>query len=95
MANKGLPVYQEYEDYDMEELAEPDFYVDRYFQNMGEDDDDMIGGGLAPFSVAEILEHCIEPTLTDGIKHMGKIIVWCIIFRVVTQLSKVYKHLLW
>ena len=93
MANRGFPVYQDYSDGDYEfseeELAEPDFYVDRYFQNMEVDDDMEMGGGLTPFSVSEILEHCIEPTLTDGLKHMGKIIIWCVIFRVVTQLSSV------
>ena len=91
MANKGLPVYQDYSDYEFseEELAEPDFYVDRYFNSMEMMEEDEMGGGLTPFSVSEILEHCIEPTLTDGLKHMGKIIVCCVIFLVVTQLSKV------
>lgn len=91
MANKGFPVYQDYE-YELseEELAEPDFYVDRYFSDMMDMEDSGMGeGGLAPFSVSEILEHCIEPTLTDGLKHMGKIIVWCVIFRTVTQVSRV------
>jgi len=90
MENKGFSVYQDYGEYEFseEELAEPDFYVDRYFpDNM--DMEEMEGGGLAPFSVSEILEHCIEPTMTDGLKHMGKIIVWCVIFRVVTQGSRV------
>ena len=57
-------------------------------------EDDM-GGGLAPFSVSEIMEHCIEPTVTDGLKHMGKIIVWCLLFRIVTQTVEVclrYMH---
>ena len=31
------------------------------------------------------MEHCIEPTVSDGLKHMGKIIVWCLLFRIVTQ----------
>jgi len=90
---EGAPVYQEYgeyEEYTDEELAEPDFYVDRFYPGMDLEEDDMeIGGGLAPFSVSEILEHCIEPTLTDGMKHMGKIIIWCLIFRMATQTTKV------
>ena len=92
MANKGFHVYQDYGEYEYseeEELAEPDFYVDRYYPNMDIEDEDMMDGGLAPFSVSEILEHCIEPTLTDGLKHMGKIIIWCVIFRTVTQISHV------
>ena len=91
MANKGFAVYQDYSEYDLgeEELAEPDFYVDRFFSNLDLEDYEGDDGGLAPFSVSEILEHCIEPTLTDGIKHMGKIVVWCLVFRTVTQTSSV------
>ena len=79
MMEEGEPVYQEYgeyEEYTDEELAEPDFYVDRFYPGMDLEEDEMeMGGGLAPFSVSEILEHCIEPTLTDGMKHMGNIII--------------------
>jgi len=94
MMEEGTPVYQEYgeyEEYMDEEFAEPDVYVDRYYPGMDVEDDleDFGGGGLAPFSVSEILEHCIEPTLTDGLKHMGKIIAWCFIFRMATQTTKV------
>merc|ERR1711936_862667 len=67
-------------------------YVDRYYPGMEMDEDeieDFGGGGLAPFSISEILEHCIEPTLTDGLKHMGKIIAWCFIFRLATQTTRV------
>ena len=48
MANKGFPVYQDYGDYEFtdEELAEPDFYVDRYFPDlMDMEEGDMEGGG--------------------------------------------------
>eukprot|EP00092_Neocalanus_flemingeri_P023063 GFUD01024999.1.p1 GENE.GFUD01024999.1~~GFUD01024999.1.p1 ORF type:complete len:544 (-),score=151.74 GFUD01024999.1:259-1890(-) len=89
----GGPVYQEYgeyEEYSEEELADPDFYVDRFYPRMEDDEEEMeTGGGLAPFSVTEILEHCIEPTLTDGLKHMGKILAWCLVFRLATQTTKV------
>ena len=51
-----------------------------------DDLEEEMGGGLAPFSVSEIMEHCIEPTVSDGLKHMGKIIVWCLLFRIVVQL---------
>jgi len=91
MANRGFPVYQDYSEYDSgeEELAEPDFYVDRFFSDFEMEEYEGEDGGLAPFSMSEILEHCIEPTLTDGIKHMGKIIVWCLVFRTLTQTSSV------
>jgi len=86
MGDVLLSGYHDY-DYTEEELAEPDFYVDQFYgggMDQEESDDDL-GGGLAPFSVSEILEHCIEPTVTDGLKHMGKIIVWCLLFRLTTQ----------
>ena len=92
MANKGFHVYQDYGEYEYseeEELAEPDFYVDRYYPNMDIEDEDMMDGGLAPFSVSEILEHCIEPTLTDGLKHMGKIIILCVIFRTIRTVTQI------
>ena len=84
-------MYQDYSEYDSgeEELAEPDFYVDRFFSDFEMEEYEGEDGGLAPFSMSEILEHCIEPTLTDGIKHMGKIIVWCLVFRTLTQTSSV------
>jgi len=84
--------WTEYEYIDEEDdLAQPDFYVDQFYPTGGLQDDleDDMGGGLAPFSVSEIMEHCIEPTVTDGLKHMGKIIVWCLLFRIVTQTVEV------
>jgi len=92
MMEEGGPVYQEYgeyEEYTEEEMAEPDFYVERFYPGMELEEEMEGGGGLAPFSVAEILEHCIEPTLTDGMKHMGKIIAWCLVFRLATQTTRV------
>jgi len=41
--------------------------------------------GVSPFSFAEILEHCIEPTVKDAFSHIGKLIFWCMIFRILTQ----------
>ena len=45
---------------------------------------------MAPFTLEEILHHCIEPTLSDGFRHVGKIIIWCIIFRILTQSCKIF-----
>jgi len=83
--------WSEYEYIDEEELAQPDFYVDQFYPAGALQDDleEEMGGGLAPFSVSEIMEHCIEPTVSDGLKHMGKIIVWCLLFRIVTQTVEV------
>lgn len=64
----------EYEDYD------PEFYTD-LGPMMGGDG----GGGLAPFSFEDILKHCLEPTVKDGLQHVGKVILWCVVFRIITQ----------
>merc|ERR1712029_471580 len=64
-------VMLEYEDYD------PDYFAGF--------EDGMGGGGLSPFSFQEILEHCLEPTVRDGLGHVGKVIVWCVVFRILTQ----------
>jgi hypothetical protein len=86
-----IPVYQDYPDYDMDgdEFAEPEFYVDQFYPPQDEFEDEDDGGGLAPFSLSEILEHCIEPTVTDGFKHMSKILVWSLIFRLSTQMFNI------
>jgi len=82
---QGIPVYQDYAEYEIQEgeYADPEFYVDRFYEQ--EDIEELHGGGLAPFSISEILEHCIEPTVTDGFKHMSKILIWSLIFRLITQ----------
>ena len=41
-----------------------------------------------PFSLAEIVENCLIPTLEQGYGHVGKVIIWCIIFRIATQSCK-------
>ena len=80
--------WEEYED--ESELLEPEDYVDQYYHHvdhmMDQEGLDDLDNGLSPFTMSEILHHCIEPTLSDGLKHTGKIIVWCIIFRIVTQM---------
>jgi len=81
--------WEEYEE-DIE-LLEPEDYVDQFYHAdssmMDQEDLDGMESGLSPFTVSEILHHCIEPTLTDGVKHTGKIIVWCVIFRLTTQVT--------
>lgn len=80
-----------YIDYsDEDELAQEEFYVDQWSHSHMEmeeflEEEEFGGGGLAPFSLMEMLEHCVDPTIRDGIRHMGKIVVWCLVFRIVTQ----------
>jgi len=81
----GIPVYQDYEYVDLEEseFAEEEFYADQFYSQ--EYENILEEGGLAPFSLTEIIQHCIQPTVTDGVKHMGKILLWSLIFRLLTQ----------
>ena len=55
-----------------------------------QDDYDYPGGGAAgsSSSFADILEQCIEPTVRDAFLHIGKLLFWCLIFRIATQSSK-------
>lgn len=39
--------------------------------------------------VTELLELCIEPTLRDGFSHVGKLLLWCFLFRASTQIGVV------
>ena len=50
--------------------------------------------GMAPFSFAEILEHCLEPTLRDGLAHVGKLVFWCVVFRILTQSGTLVQDIL-
>ncbi len=38
-------------------------------------------------SVEEILEHCVQPTVSTVAEYVGVLLVWCIAFRMVTQLG--------
>jgi hypothetical protein len=37
--------------------------------------------------VTELLELCIEPTLRDGVSHVGTLLLWCFLFRASTQIG--------
>jgi hypothetical protein len=39
--------------------------------------------------VSELLELCIEPTVRDGFSHVGKLLLWCFLFRASTQIGEV------
>lgn len=41
--------------------------------------------------VTELLELCVEPTIRDGFSHAGKLLLWCFLFRITTQLGKFKK----
>ena len=84
------------DDIDPEDIASPEemmFEYEHYDPDFEDHDyeDDYMGdhggglGGLSPFSFQEIMEHCLEPTVRDGLAHVGKVVVWCVIFRVITQ----------
>ena len=78
-------------DYDQDIYAKPieegvdyhDYYAG------GDSNDDMEdvfnGDGFAPFTLTQIYENCLVPNLLDAIRHVGKLVFWCIMFRVLTQ----------
>ncbi|XP_066995407.1 protein-serine O-palmitoleoyltransferase porcupine [Anabrus simplex] len=45
-------------------------------------EDDLYDG----VQVGELFELCIEPTLRDGFGHVGKLLLWCFLFRASTQM---------
>ena len=79
-------------DYDLGIEGENDFYPDFYPDNEVLDEDALSPwneqSGLPPMLVYKLFSTCIEPTLSDGLKHAGKALAWCVIFRISTQLSK-------
>lgn len=82
-------------DYDVGYEGEEDFYPDFYSDNEFLEDESKISpwddqSGLPPMSIYKLLSTCIEPTLSDGIKHAGKALAWCLIYRITTQISKCY-----
>lgn len=62
-------------------------YDDLYMPgaNLWYEDDDVEEG----VKVNELLELCIEPTVRDGFGHVGKLLLWCFLFRASTQLVDV------
>ncbi|XP_040579317.1 protein-serine O-palmitoleoyltransferase porcupine [Lepeophtheirus salmonis] len=82
----------EYADYDEEEILSPMDYVDESY--IGEDlshkyvSQDELGGGPA-MDFWEMMEYCVEPTSRDGLSHLGKVLFWTLIFRLLTQTGKV------
>ena len=46
------------------------------------------GPVFSPYSFDEILENCIIPNATDGLKMIGPVVFWCVVFRILTQCCK-------
>ena len=40
---------------------------------------------FSPYSFDETLENCIIPNATDGLKMIGPVVFWCVVFRILTQ----------
>ncbi|XP_071445124.1 protein-serine O-palmitoleoyltransferase porcupine [Hetaerina americana] len=75
-------------DYDVFEDAEElsPMYDESYSSaNLWYDDED----AEEVVSVGELWEMCIEPTMRDGFVHIGKLLMWCFLFRASTQLVQV------
>ena len=77
-------------DYDPDLYAKPLEEMDYQEYYDGETDSDMEGGFtgdgfMAPFSLAYIYEHCLIPNMLDAFRHVGKLVLWCVMFRILTQ----------
>ena len=75
-------------DYDQDIYAKPiDEEVDYHDYYAGDDhmEDVFNGDGFAPFSLTQIYEHCLVPTVLDAVRHVGKLVFWCVMFRILTQ----------
>lgn len=70
---------------DMEEMSS--MYDDAYMPgtNLWYEEEDVDEG----VKVSELLELCIEPTVRDGLSHVGKLLLWCFLFRASTQIGEV------
>ena len=67
-------------------LEEEDYH--EYYQGdiNGDMEDYFDGDDLDPsLTLKQIYEHCLKPHLLDGIRHVGKLVFWCIMFRILTQ----------
>lgn len=75
--------------YEQEPDVLVDYEEDRYPPVRDEDYDyeDFLrnNAAFAPFTFDEILENCILPTSNDGLKYVGPMIFWCLVFRILTQ----------
>ena len=80
-------------DYDHDVYAQPideedyhDYYHDQDLEGHHNMDDVFYGGdGFGMETLTQIYEHCLIPTLMDAIRHVGKLVFWCIMFRILTQ----------
>ena len=44
---------------------------------------------MAPkFSLGELLEFCVTPTLSDSTRHLYNLLIWSLIFTLTTKISK-------
>ena len=80
--------------YEQEPDVLVDYEEDRYPPVRDEDYDyeDFLrnNAAFAPFTFDEILENCILPTSNDGLKYVGPMIFWCLVFRILTQCCKLH-----
>ena len=91
--------YYEDEPEDDSKWLQPDDHVDYdHYNDLINDDDEghyFHPEGMTPFTFNEILEHCIEPTVRDATIHVGKLLFWCLVFRIAANsTSFISKHLI-
>ena len=89
MANKKHVF--EYEDLPQGEEWLTDYYDDDVYTDFEPKDyeyettDEDLDGIVNSFSFQEIFQDCLRPTLESAFDPLGKLLFWCIVFRIVTQ----------
>ncbi|XP_037782493.1 protein-serine O-palmitoleoyltransferase porcupine-like [Penaeus monodon] len=82
-----------YGDYDYDPNAEDVEYLDYYDDEIyeipedepWEDDDDL----ESQFTISELYEYCVVPTVTDSARHLYNILMWSLIFSISTRFVRV------
>lgn len=67
--------------------------IENFYAGGGGADDGADGniGDPYPYTFWDILEHCVDPTVRGALLHIGKLMVWCLVFRISTQSGDLYK----
>ena len=83
-------------DYDMfpEADDEEDYYPDFYPDNDALSEEDKSPWDnqdhFPVLTLEQLFYRCIVPTIKDGSHHVSVALAWCVVYRISTQISKIY-----
>ena len=76
-------------DYDVDGDYYPDFYSDNEVLDDGEESPWDTAEHAPWMTASQMLKDCVVPTIFDGASHMGHVLVWCLVYRLTTQIVQV------